>query len=348
MIDFAKINIKAGDGGNGRVGFRREKFVPKGGPDGGDGGDGGSVYFQADKDLNTLKPFQYQKKFAAQSGEAGGRAKRHGKNGEDLVIKVPAGTVIKLVNSKNQWPIDLSQAGQQACVARGGKGGRGNWQFRSSTNTTPKIAEMGTKGEEFNISLELKLLANVGLIGLPNGGKSTLLSVLTAARPKIADYPFTTLEPNLGVMTLDVRKKKNKFNLISKIYDLRSFVIADIPGLIEGAHEGKGLGIEFLRHVERCKVLVHVLDGAKLLLQPSKGLITDYQTVRQELASYSKSLLDKQEIIVLNKIDLLSEKQIKAVMAAFGKKKVIPLSAATGKNLDQLRQTLLTKGLGSI
>lgn len=330
MIDFAKINIKAGDGGNGRVGFRREKFVPKGGPDGGDGGDGGSVYFQADKDLNTLKPFQYQKKFAAENGEAGGRAKRHGKNGEDLVIQVPVGTVIKLINSKNQWPIDLSQAGQRACVARGGKGGRGNWQFRSSTNTTPKTAEAGTKGEEFNISLELKLLANVGLIGLPNGGKSTLLSVLTAAQPKIADYPFTTLEPNLGVLR--------------QAQDKDSLVIADIPGLIEGAHEGKGLGIEFLRHVERCKVLVHVLDGAKLL-QPSKGLLADYQTVRQELASYSKSLLEKQEIIVLNKIDLLSEKQIKAVMAAFGKKKVIPLSAATHENLEKLKQTLLTKGL---
>ena len=336
MIDFAKINIKAGDGGNGRVGFRREKFVPKGGPDGGDGGDGGSVYFQADKDLNTLKPFQYQKKFAAENGEAGGRAKRHGKNGEDLVIQVPAGTVIKLDNLKNQWPIDLSQAGQRACVARGGKGGRGNWQFRSPTNTTPKTAEMGIKGEEFNISLELKLLANVGLIGLPNGGKSTLLSVLTKARPKIADYPFTTLEPNLGVLR--------------QAQDKDSLVIADIPGLIEGAHEGKGLGIEFLRHVERCKVLVHVLDGSKLLtsevkeVHTSEVLLKDYQTVRQELASYSKSLLEKQEIIVLNKIDLLSEKQIKAVMAAFGKKKVIPLSAATHENLEELKQAIYQDG----
>jgi len=317
MIDFARITIKAGDGGDGRVSFRREKFVPKGGPDGGDGGRGGSVYFETDKDLNTLKPFQFQKVFSAQNGEAGGKNKRHGADGSDLIIKVPVGTV---VNKE----LDLVKEDQKVCLAKGGDGGRGNWQFRSPTMTTPRIAEAGSKGEAKQLTLELKLLADVGLIGLPNSGKSTLLSVLTKAKPKIADYPFTTLEPNLGVLRL------TRSNL----------VIADIPGLIEGASRGRGLGIEFLRHIERCKILVHILDGAKLLI--SEVLLKDYQTVRNELASYSTSLIDKPEIVVLNKIDVLNKKQIRAAMTTLKKTKkpVIGISAASHENLEELKKEL--------
>jgi len=317
MIDFARITIKAGDGGDGRVSFRREKFVPKGGPDGGDGGRGGSVYFETDKDLNTLKPFQFQKVFSAQNGEAGGKNKRHGADGSDLIIKVPVGTV---VNKE----LDLVKEGEKVCLAKGGHGGRGNWQFRSPTMTTPRIAEAGIMGEAKQLTLELKLLADVGLIGLPNSGKSTLLSVLTKAKPKIADYPFTTLEPNLGVLRL------TRSNL----------VIADIPGLIEGASRGRGLGIEFLRHIERCKILVHILDGAKLLI--SEVLLKDYQTVRNELASYSTSLIDKPEIVVLNKIDVLNKKQIRAAMTTLKKtkKSVIGISAASHENLEELKKEL--------
>jgi len=317
MIDFARITIKAGDGGDGRVSFRREKFVPKGGPDGGDGGRGGSVYFETDKDLNTLKPFQFQKVFSAQNGEAGGKNKRHGADGSDLIIKVPVGTV---VNKE----LDLVKEGEKVCLAKGGHGGRGNWQFRSPTMTTPRIAEAGIMGEAKQLTLELKLLADVGLIGLPNSGKSTLLSVLTKAKPKIADYPFTTLEPNLGVLRL------TRSNL----------VIADIPGLIEGASRGRGLGIEFLRHIERCKILVHILDGAKLLI--SEVLLKDYQTVRNELASYSTSLIDKPEIVVLNKIDVLNKKQIRAAMTTLKKTKkpVIGISAASHENLEELKKEL--------
>jgi len=317
MIDFARITIKAGDGGDGRVSFRREKFVPKGGPDGGDGGRGGSVYFETDKDLNTLKPFQFQKVFSAQNGEAGGKNKRHGADGSDLIIKVPVGTV---VNKE----LDLVKEDQKVCLAKGGDGGRGNWQFRSPTMTTPRIAEAGIMGEAKQLTLELKLLADVGLIGLPNSGKSTLLSVLTKAKPKIADYPFTTLEPNLGVLRL------TRSNL----------VIADIPGLIEGASRGRGLGIEFLRHIERCKILVHILDGAKLLI--SEVLLKDYQTVRNELASYSTSLIDKPEIVVLNKIDVLNKKQIRTAMTTLKKtkKSVIGISAASHENLEELKKEL--------
>ena len=326
MIDFARITIKAGDGGNGRVSFRREKFVPKGGPDGGDGGNGGSVWLETDKDLNTLKPFQFQKKFSAQDGEAGGKNKRHGADGKDLFIKVPVGTVVKTEGSDPSTLFDLVKPGEKVCLAKGGRGGKGNWQFRSPILTTPRIAEAGTSGEAKQLTLELKLLADVGLIGLPNSGKSTLLSVLTKAKPKIADYPFTTLEPNLGVMEGS---------------DPSGLVIADIPGLIEGASKGRGLGIEFLRHIERCKILVHLLDGAKLLT--SEVLLKDYQTVRSELSSYSTSLIEKPEILVLNKIDVLNKQQIRAAMIALkkAKKKVIGISAATHENLEELKQELI-------
>src|SRR3990167_4047124 len=237
MIDYAKITVTGGNGGGGKVAWRQDKFVIKGGPDGGNGGLGGSVYLTADPNLNTLKNFQFQKKFKAEDGGRGGKNRRTGRGGQDLIIKVPVGTVVNK-------SLDLVKPGESICVARGGHGGRGNWVFRSPTLTTPKFADPGEPGEVKILALELKLLADVGLIGLPNAGKSTLLSVLTKATPKIADYPFTTLEPNLGVM-----------QLIES-----AFVLADIPGLIEGASVGKGLGVEFLRHIERCKILVHVLD----------------------------------------------------------------------------------------
>jgi len=306
MIDFAKITVTAGNGGAGKVAWRQDKFVRKGGPDGGNGGRGGSVWLEVDPDLNTLKNFQFQKKFRAESGQMGGKAKRTGRGGEDLVIKVPVGTVVNKT-------IDLVKPGEKICVARGGSGGRGNWVFRSPTNTTPKTAEPGGPGETKTLTLELKLLADVGLIGLPNAGKSTLLSVLTKARPKIADYPFTTLEPNLGVMD--------------------DLVIADIPGLIEGASRGKGLGIEFLRHVERCRVLVHVLDGSKYNVYKGYDFYNDYLSVRNELGQYSSKLLEKPEIIVLNKIDLVPK-------LPKLKLKYIPISAASHKNLDRLKRMI--------
>lgn len=311
MIDYAKIVVIAGKGGGGKVAWRQDKFVRKGGPDGGNGGAGGSVWLEVDPDLNTLKNFQFQKKFNAQPGQMGGKAKRTGRGGEDLVIKVPIGTVVKTEGSDPSI-IDLVKPGQKILVVHGGHGGRGNWVFRSPTNTTPKTAEPGGPGETKILTLELKLLADVGLIGLPNSGKSTLLSVLTGARPKIADYPFTTLEPNLGVMEGSDPSM--------------GMVIADIPGLIEGASQGKGLGIEFLRHIERCRALVHLIDAT------SKTIAADYQQVRNELGQYSAKLLDKPEIIVLNKIDLTAK------IPRF--KKAIPLSAATHKNLSKLKAAM--------
>src|SRR3990167_1923148 len=306
MIDFAKITVTAGNGGAGKVAWRQDKFVRKGGPDGGNGGRGGSVWLEVDPDLNTLKNFQFQKKFRAESGQMGGKAKRTGRGGEDLVIKVPVGTVVNKT-------IDLVKPGEKICVARGGSGGRGNWVFRSPTNTTPKTAEPGGPGETKTLTLELKLLADVGLIGLPNAGKSTLLSVLTKARPKIADYPFTTLEPTLGVMD--------------------DLVIADIPGLIEGASRGKGLGIEFLRHVERCRVLVHVLDGSKYNVYKGYDFYNDYLSVRNELGQYSSKLLEKPEIIEIGRIDLVPK-------LPKLKLKYIPISAPSHKNLDRLKRMI--------
>lgn len=334
MIDVAKITVKAGDGGAGRVSFRREKFVPKGGPDGGDGGDGGSVYLAADKDLNTLTPFQYQQRFEAGRGAGGGKAKKHGKNGEDIVIKVPVGTLIKLESKTGRLLADLVKPGQRICAAQGGKGGRGNWHFRSPTNTTPREAEPGRPGEEKELWLELKLLADVGLIGLPNAGKSTLLSVLTKARPKIADYPFTTLEPNLGVMPHFAKASRGKV-----------LVLADIPGLIEGASQGKGLGDQFLRHVERCQLLVHMLDGERLLTQTVEVVLNDYQQIRQELKQYSKDLIQKPELIVLNKIDLLSKRQVGEAVSILKKtkRKIVALSAKTTENIEELKKEIMKR-----
>ena len=286
FIDEAKIWVKAGDGGNGCVAFRREKGVPKGGPCGGDGGDGGSVYFVAKKNIKTLIDFHYRRHFTAENGAHGSGNNREGKKGKDLIIPVPCGTVIKeLVNGKEKIVADLVEEGEKVLIAKGGKGGKGNTHFKSSTNRAPKIATRGEKGEEKYVKLELKLIADVGLIGYPNSGKSTFLSRVSKARPKIAPYPFTTLAPNLGLVKLD---------------DLRSFVIADIPGLIEGASKGKGLGIKFLQHIERTKILVHLIDLSV------DNVVERYQNLRKELSSYSEELLKKKEIVVGNKIDLPS------------------------------------------
>jgi GTPase len=323
MIDYAKIAVRAGDGGNGKVSFRREKHAPKGGPDGGDGGHGGSVYLMVDKDLNTLVPFQFEKKFEAERGQAGGKAKKHGKDGQDLELRVPSGTQV----NGPRGSFNLIKPGEKVVVAQGGKGGRGNFYFRAPDRTTPEIAEPGVKGETVELDLELKLLADVGLIGMPNAGKSTLLSVLTKARPKVASYPFTTLEPHLGVMVVEKGK---------------GLVLADIPGLIRGASSGKGLGIKFLRHVERCQVLVHVLDGAKLLEKDS-DLLRDYMDIREELKKHSKKLSEKPEIVVLNKIDVLGEKEIKKVTNVFEVRnlKIITVSAATKENLEKLEYEMI-------
>lgn len=338
MVDRAKIYIKAGDGGNGVVHWRREKFIPKGGPDGGDGGKGGNVYIQTDVNLSTLQEFAYKQKFIAQSGANGSGRRSFGGAGDDLTIKVPLGTKMKLTNKKTGEvrEIDFDQEGVSLKIAKAGRGGRGNWHFKSSTNTTPRFAEDGTKGEEFDAELDLKLLADVGLIGLPNVGKSTLLSVLTKATPKIADYEFTTLEPNLGVM----------------VTNEGSLVLADIPGLIEGASEGKGLGDQFLRHVERTKFLVHVLaikggDGESETKEVTDRLKQEYLTIRNELKAYEESLLEKPEVIVLNKTDLITAEETEQIVKGLNKKKlaVIPVSCGTATGLEALRKMIYRKWL---
>ncbi|MCJ7827799.1 GTPase ObgE [Patescibacteria group bacterium] len=285
MIDEAKFIVRAGDGGNGSVNFRREKFVPKGGPDGGDGGKGGSVYFETDPGLNTLDYYAGKNLIEAESGGAGAKKKMKGKDGADLVLKVPVGTQVYV---DEKLMADLDKPRQRLLIAHGGEEGLGNWQFRSSTNTTPLEAEDGEPGEERNISLELKVLAQVGLVGLPNAGKSTLLSVLTRAKPKIGSYPFTTLEPNLGVM-----ERQGK-----------TLIAADIPGLIEGASEGKGLGIKFLKHIERCRVLIYVLFPQDEWLEKSAEELVvlmsgQLKTVQSELKEYKEELKDLPIILVV-------------------------------------------------
>jgi len=322
MVDSAKILVKAGDGGDGIVHFRREKYKPRGGPDGGDGGKGGDVYIETDKNLSTLSDFAHKKRFEAENGQNGMGALKSGKAGEDLVIKVPVGTVVRFDDDR---VLDMDKAGMKELVAKGGKGGRGNWRFRSSVNQAPREVEEGEKGEGFELDLELKLLADVGLVGLPNAGKSTLLSVLTKARPKIADYEFTTLEPNLGVMEVEER----------------SLVLADIPGLIEGASKGKGLGIQFLKHVERTSVLVHLLtiDLEADDLKVWEG----YETIRKELKDFGAGLEEKKEIVVLNKIDLLDKDQVEMVVKLFAKKgiEVLPISCGTLLGIGDLKKRVL-------
>lgn len=291
LYDRAKIFIKAGDGGNGSASFRREKFVPWGGPDGGDGGRGGSVYLEVDPSLNTLLPFKFKTHYRAESGGNGGKQQKHGKAGEDLYIKVPPGTIFYTeVDPDNpDEPAlqgDLTVPGQSIMVGRAGRGGLGNTHFKTSTHQAPKMAQKGEPGEERWLRLELKLIADVGLVGFPNAGKSSLLTACTAATPKIGDYPFTTLEPNLGVVQIDVDT---------------AFVMADIPGLIEGASQGVGLGHEFLRHVERTRLLLHVLDGSGL---SGRDPIQDYEQINHELAEYRPELAQKPQIVVINKIDM--------------------------------------------
>lgn len=289
LYDHTKIYVKAGDGGNGSMHFRREKFAPFGGPDGGDGGRGGSVYFEATTNLNTLIDYRYRHQFKAGPGQPGAGQKMHGAKGEDIVLKVPCGTIIRDAET-HEIVADLIEPEQRTMVARGGRGGLGNVHFATATRQTPKEAQKGEPAQERWLLLELRLIADVGLVGYPNAGKSTLLSVVTAARPKIADYPFTTLAPNLGVVEVGQPRRGDGF----------SFVLADIPGLIEGAAQGVGLGHEFLRHVQRTRLLIHMLDGAS----PDRDPWQDFQAINRELREYDELLAARPQIVVLNKMDL--------------------------------------------
>lgn len=350
MVDHAKILIRAGKGGNGSVSFRREKFIPKGGPDGGDGGKGGNVYIETDFNQNTLDDFAHQQRFEAQDGGKGSSKKMSGAKGEDLIIKVPLGTVVTLrplnsakldvesvavrgmpegqsgrltlkpvpeVEMKEQV-IDFDKVGMSILIAKGGTGGKGNVHFMSARLTTPLIAEQGQVGQRYQADLTLKLLADAGLVGLPNAGKSTLLSVLSNARPKVADYEFTTLQPNLGVFK----------------HGTRRLVIADIPGLIEGASEGRGLGIRFLKHVERTKLLVHLVPAG----ESAEEAFEKYKMIRNELSEYDGEIDKKEEIVVLSKIDLVSDEHVKETVKYFKKKKIeiLPISSATQKGMPEL------------
>ena len=320
FTDYTKIIIKSGDGGNGAATFRREKYVAAGGPDGGDGGKGGDIYFQVDKDKNTLIDFRYNKKFKAENGENGSGSHCNGKYGKDLYIKVPIGTIVKDVET-GKIVADLSNPGQTELILKGGRGGRGNSHFATATRQAPRFSEDGEKGEEKEIILELKLLADVGLLGFPNVGKSTFLSVVTEARPKIANYHFTTLEPNLGVV-----KTKNG----------DGFVIADIPGIIEGASEGVGLGIQFLRHVERTRLLLHFLDVSG---QEGRNPVEDFNTINEELKKYSEKLSNKKQIIVANKIDAMQDEDLLKEVEELAKKeklKLFKISAATKQGIEEL------------
>jgi len=320
FIDRVKIKIKGGDGGNGAVAFYRAKYVPNGGPNGGDGGDGGSIIFQASDDINTLVDFRYKKIFKAERGQDGGQNNCHGKDGADVIINVPCGTVIKEANS-NKVMADLTKSGEQKTIIKGGKGGKGNQHFATSTRQAPRYAQRGQIAKEYEIILELKLIADVGLIGFPNVGKSTLLSMVTNANPKIGNYHFTTLTPNLGV----VRSKWGK-----------DFVIADIPGLIEGAAQGLGLGDEFLRHIERTKVLIHVVDAAGL---ENRNPVEDVEKINNEISSYNQNLINRVKIIAANKIDIPeAQKNVERLKQVYEPKgyKVFPISAASNQNLEEL------------
>jgi GTP-binding protein len=320
FIDEARIQVAGGTGGRGCVSFRREKYVPRGGPNGGDGGKGGDVVFIADEGLGSLLDFRYVRSYRAQPGAHGKGKNQHGKAGSDLIIPVPAGTLIK-DEETGELIKDLCKPGERVVVARGGLGGKGNAHFVSSVRQGPRFAQEGQKGCERWISLELKLLADVGVIGLPNSGKSTLVSRVSAARPKIADYPFTTLVPSLGVVSYS---------------DHKTFVIADIPGLIEGAHEGSGLGTTFLRHIERTTVLIHLLDGSKASLH---GPLRDFEIINDELRSFNPALAERPQVVVVNKMDLTESKdnfsQIRERFKKMGRE-ILPLSAVTGEGVKTL------------
>lgn len=331
FIDDVKINVKAGDGGNGAMTFHREKYVDNGGPDGGDGGKGGSIYFRVASNVNTLLEFRYKKKIVAPSGKNGSGGKCTGVSGEDIYIDVPQGTIVRDLD-KNKVMADLSKIGQTYMIAKGGRGGRGNQHFANSIRQSPRFAEMGEPGEEKNLELELKLIADVGLIGFPNVGKSTIISSISAAKPKIANYHFTTLEPMLGV----VKSKSGQ-----------SFVLADIPGIIEGASEGVGLGIEFLRHVERTRILLHVID-----VSGSEGRVPleDYEKINTELNNFSDKLASKKQVVVANKIDVMeddSNLQNLIKRCEQDDVEVITVSAATRQGLEELVEKI-TKYLDAI
>ncbi len=321
FVDKAKITVKSGKGGNGCVSFRREPFVPDGGPDGGDGGNGGSVIFEADSNFHTLMDFHYKVKYAAENGEDGMRRKKFGKKGKDLVLKVPVGTVI-IDKQTGLVMQDLKEDGQRFVAVKGGKGGKGNVHFKNSVRQAPNFAEAGTPARERTVILELKMLADVGLMGFPNVGKSTLLAACTSARPKIANYHFTTLAPNLGVV---------------QMYD-DSFVMADIPGIIEGAHQGQGLGLDFLRHIERTRLLIHVVDVS---MADGRDMIDDFDKINQEIAQYSPALAARPQIVAANKMDALEDPERYKAFEAYVKEKgipVFPISAAGRQGIEALLQ----------
>ena len=322
FLDQVKIYIKAGNGGDGSPSFRREKFIEFGGPDGGDGGKGGSVILRAEQNLNTLIDYRYQQHHKAQRGENGSGQNRTGKSGEDLILKVPLGTQVFEEDDKTLI-YDFTKIGEEFIAANGGKGGLGNTRFKSSTNRAPRKYTKGTAGEEFVIWLQLKTIADIGIIGLPNAGKSSLLAAVTNANPKIANYQFTTLNPNLGVAT----------------YDDKEITLADIPGLIEGAHEGTGLGTQFLKHIERCKSLLHLIDIT------NENLIESYNQVKKELQNYSSELTKKKELIVLNKIDLVDEDIVKKKIKDFSKNnksEVLTLSTLEKNSVSKIKSKLIS------
>ena len=327
FIDEAKIRVKAGDGGNGCMAFRREKYVPRGGPSGGDGGHGGDIWMESSERHNTLVHFRFNPEYKAERGRHGEGSKKTGRDGEGIVLKVPVGTIV-YDEDTGERVHDFSRPDERVVIARGGRGGRGNAQFATSTHQAPREHEDGRPGEERNFRLELKLLADVGLVGYPNVGKSTLISVISAARPKVADYPFTTLEPNLGVVLAGDKGKEE------------SFVVADIPGLIEGAHTGSGLGTQFLRHIERTRLLVHLVD-----VSDSSGradVVKDVEVIRGELASFGAGLEDKPTLMVASKIDVANPEKLKKLKqwATRKKLKLYPISAVTGEGIEKLKYAM--------
>lgn len=322
FIDEAKINVKAGDGGAGCVSFKREKFLPKGGPDGGNGGSGGDVIFEAAEDVDTLMDFSGRHHWHAKNGMPGEGRNRSGLDGEDLVIKVPVGTLIYDTDI-DLLIKDMDQSGLQVRICKGGMGGKGNAEFATSTRQAPRFAQPGTHGDERNLKLELRLIADVGMVGMPNAGKSTFVSMCSKARPKIADYPFTTLSPVLGIVELT---------------DYRRFVIADIPGLIEGAHHGAGLGHDFLKHIERTRIIIHILD---ILPIDGSNPADNYRKIRHELEQHSKALASKREVVVANKMDLCEDDEpLEKLRAELGDKEIFPISAATGDGIVELKELL--------
>jgi GTPase len=318
FIDEAEITVAAGDGGDGIVAWRREKYVPKGGPAGGDGGHGGSIYLEATPELSTLVEFRFRRNFVAEAGKAGGSSRKSGRSGADLTIAVPVGTIAfrTLGDASEQFLADLNEPGTRVLAARGGRGGLGNQHFATSVRQAPRFSENGEPGERFTLRLELRLLADCGIVGVPNAGKSTLLSVISAARPKIAEYPFTTIEPQLGVV---------------RVSDEESFVVVDVPGLLEGAHEGVGLGDQFLKHVERTRVLLHLLDGAK----PVDEIVREKTTIEHELEAWNPALLQKPKLLVLNKLDLPNAREAFTLLAPRFPE-IRGISAATGEGVRDL------------